>query len=251
MAQSAAQALTLFLARITERSVLSAEEVLAIKALPTRAKSYADGQDIVRLGQTVSHACLVGEGIAARFAETSAGERQIVALHIPGDMADLHSVVSPQVVSPLQAIGRTLIHRIPHWALRKLATRYPAIAFAFWRDGIIDAAIIGQAVLNLGRKKAPARIAHVVCELAVRSKAGKAPSLSFPLAINQLQLAQVVGLHPVHVNRTLGKLKTDRLLVLDGKRAQILNWPALVSLAEFDSRYLQYKRIDFEADAKS
>jgi CRP-like cAMP-binding protein len=246
MAQPAAQALDLFIQRLTERSVLGQEELDAIRALPSRATTYSPDQDIVRLGQTVSHACLVGEGIAARFAEAALGERQIVELHIPGDMADLHSVVSPQVVSPLQAVSRTVIHKIPHWALRKIATRYPAIAFSFWRDAVIDAAIIGEMVLNLGTRRAPARIAHVICELAIRNHLGKKPSFEFPLPVSQTQLGKIVGLHPVHVNRTLKKLRADNLLALDGKTAQVLNWSGLVDLAQFTSKYLQYKRVDFD-----
>jgi CRP-like cAMP-binding protein len=235
----------LFLARLMHRSVLTAQEQSAILALPTRAHIYAPREDIVSMAQTTKHSCLVGEGLAARFAETASGNRQSIALHIPGDMADLHSVVSPKVVTPLQAFSRCLIYEIPHPALRRIATEYPAIAYSFWRDGIIDAAIVAQSVLNLGQRKAPARIAHVLCEIATRIGAVRPKTFSFDFAISQPQLGEVVGLHAVHVNRTLRKLKTEGLAVLDGKKATVLDWPALIERAEFDPAYLQMEPLDF------
>ena len=54
----------------------------------------------MRLGEIVDTACFVFDGLVGRFGQTANGERQIIALHIPGDMADLHSVVGPRVITP-------------------------------------------------------------------------------------------------------------------------------------------------------
>jgi CRP-like cAMP-binding protein len=246
MPRSGAETLTLFLDRLTERSVLNEVEQQAILDLPTRAAAYEAKKDIVGLGDITSHACLIASGLAARFAETPGGERQIIALHIAGDMADLHSVVSPQVVTPLQALSDVLLYKIPHLALRRIATEHPAVAHAFWRDGIIDAAMIAQSVLNLGQRDAPQRIAHVLCELAYRRNPGETRQrFSFEFPVSQTQLGEVVAVHPVHVNRVLQSPKMKQLAKLDGKTAQILDWRGLMELAEFDPLYLQYKPIDF------
>jgi CRP-like cAMP-binding protein len=240
------QALERFLEKVTERSVLTTAEQQAILDLPMRPATYGARNDIVQLGQVTSHSCLIADGIAARFAETAGGDRQIIALHIAGDMADLHSVVSPQVVTPLQALSSVLLYQIPHAALSRIATEYPALAHAFWRDAVIDAAIVSQTVLNLGRRRGPARIAHVLCELAYRHNPGEARrEFSFSFPVSQPQLGDIVGLHPVHINRTLRQLRAERLLELDGRTAHILDWDGLVALAEFDPVYLQFKAIDF------
>jgi hypothetical protein len=59
---------------------------------------------------------------------------------------------------------------------------------------VIDAAIVGQTVLNLGRHRAPARIAHVLCELAYRRNPDEArPEFSISFPVSQPQLGDVVA----------------------------------------------------------
>lgn len=87
---------------------------------------------------------------------------EITALHITGDAPDLHTVVSPGDTFPLQALSDTTILRVPHAALRAIAARYP-----LWRHCSVDTAITAQWVLNVGRRDAKMRIAHLLCEMAV------------------------------------------------------------------------------------
>jgi CRP-like cAMP-binding protein len=80
--------------RLASRSILTDEEVDALLGLNGQIKQVATHTDFVRQGQQVDHSCLVVDGLAGRFGLTSHGARQITCLHIPGDMADLPSVVS-------------------------------------------------------------------------------------------------------------------------------------------------------------
>lgn len=82
-----------FLDRLTSRSVLSEPEQQAILNLPAHAAQVRANRDFVRLGEIVDHACVIVEGVAGRFGQTFQGARQITALHVAGEMADLHSVV--------------------------------------------------------------------------------------------------------------------------------------------------------------
>ena len=54
-------------------------------------------QDFVGIGSRASHACLVMDGLTARWGNTRDGQRQITALHVAGDMPDLYSLMLPQV----------------------------------------------------------------------------------------------------------------------------------------------------------
>lgn len=228
-----------FLKRLTARSVLTDEERQAILALPGYAFQVRSNHDFVRLGEEVSHACLVVEGNVARFGQTARGDRQITAFHLPGDMANLHSVVRPVGTSGLQALTTTLLLKVPHSALRKLAGRYAAIAEAFWRDCTVDAAILAQWVVNVGRRDSRTRIAHLMCELAIRYGAGDGAVRVFPLPCTQQHLADATGLTPVHVNRTLRSLREDDLLQFTNREARIADWSAMARLADFDGDYLQ------------
>src|SRR5579884_2374977 len=205
--------LQLFLDRLTSRSVLTQEEQQAVLDLPGHAEQVAAHRDFVPLGERVDHACLIVAGIVGRFDQSSEGRRQITAMHIRGDMCDLHSVVQPLPTSALQALSVATILRVPHAAIRSAAARYPAIAAAFWRDCMVDAAILSEWVVNVGRRDAKTRVAHLICELATRLHAGTgANDFAFDLPIKQAQLAEATALTAVHVNRTLQSLRTDGLL---------------------------------------
>lgn len=229
-----------FLDRLTSRSVLSEPEQQAILNLPAHAAQVRANRDFVRLGEIVDHACVIVEGVAGRFGQNVQGARQITALHIAGEMADLHSVVQPRGCSALQALSTVTILRVPHRALRAAAARHPAIAEAFWRDSSVDAAILSQWVVNVGRRDARTRIAHLLCEMAVRYKGDAAGNeIVFEFPVTQFHLADATGLTAVHVNRTLKALRDAGLAVISGRTVHILDWGELVTVGEFDPAYLQ------------
>ena len=229
-----------FLDRLTGRSRLSETEQQAVLALPTHTAQVAPNRDFVRLDERVDHACVVVEGVVGRFTQTAEGARQITALHIAGDAPDLHSVVLPKDRSALQALSTTTILRIPHTALRAIAARYPAVAEAFWRDCSVDAAITAQWVVNVGRRDARTRMAHLLCEMAVRSGAKSLDGeVAYAFPLTQSHLADATGLTPVHVNRTLKALAAEGLVIVSGRRVRILEWEKLATVGEFDPEYLQ------------
>jgi CRP-like cAMP-binding protein len=238
MSGSSGPNLQLFLDRLTTRSVLSNAERKAILALPTRASQISANHDFVRIGERVDHCCFIVEGMMGRFGQTSDGIRQITALHVPGDIADLHSVVRPVGTSAIQALSTTTVLRISHKDLRKVAARFPAVAEAFWRDCVVDAAVLSQWVVNVGRRDAKTRVAHLLCEMAVRTGDDRTPQLNYPFPATQSHLADMTGLTSVHVNRTLRALRDDGLVTVQARAVQIHDWNGLKKVGEFDAEYL-------------
>ena len=229
-----------FLDRLNSRSILTQQEQQAILDLPRHAEQVRSNRDFVRLGERVQHSCLVVDGIVGGFSQNSNGARQITAFFIPGDMADLQSVVQSTPTTALQALSVATILKIPHAAIRAVAARYPAIAAAFWRDCMVDTAVLAQWVVNIGRRDARARIAHLLCEAAVRLKAAPAKGdVVFPFAVTQLQMADATGLTPVHINRTIMALRKEELVTIRGHTVWIHDWEALTEVADFDPEYLQ------------
>lgn len=226
-----------FLDRLLLRSDFSCDERDALLALPFVIARIDSHRDFVRLGERVDHACLVVSGMIGRFDQTAQGLRQITAFHIPGDMPDLHSVVRPVVTSALQALCATTILRVPHAALRALAARFPAIAEALWRDCMVDTATLNQWIVNIGRRPAQARLAYLLCEMAVRVR-GVTGDGAFAFPVTQAQLGDASGLTAVHVNRSLKALRDAGLVEIRSRTATIRDWSRLARLADFDPAYL-------------
>lgn len=229
--------LQVFLDRLNLRSRLRLDEQQAVLNLPAYAAQVDANADHVALGEMTEFASLVVTGVLGRFGQNAQGDRQITALHVPGDMANLQSVVEPRATSALQALSRTKILKIPHQALRSAAARHPALAEALWRDCMVDAAILSQWVVNIGRRDAAGRIAHLLCETAMRQGVREIGAVSFDFPLTQNQIADATGMTSVHVNRTLKTLRS--VVTLAGRSVQVHDWSELVRQADFDAAYLQ------------
>lgn len=231
-------ALAPWIRRLRLRTRLSNEELAALGELPFEKRTHDTNRDFVRLGEHVTHACVIVSGLAGRFDQTASGARQITALHIPGDAADLHSVPVPLSANALQALARTEVAHVPHVPLRALVADYPNIALAFWRDCVVDAAILSKWSLNLGRASARQRIAHLLCELSIRYAAIGRDGQRFEFPATQVHIGDATGLTNVHVNRVIRELGEAGLARARGGRVEILNLAGLAKQGDFDASYL-------------
>ena len=232
-------ALAAFVRRLDRHSSLADEEREALLSLPGRMVRTPRRRDLVVPGKTVTHSILAVEGLLGRFDLMRNGGRQITAIHLPGDLSDLHSVAAPVTGWGVTTLTAATTFRIAHEDLRRLAVRFPAIAMAFWRDTTLDASILAKWIASIGRRNALARLAHFICEMALRSEwAGRGDRRAFRLELTQEQIGDALGLTAVHVNRTFGLLRAQGLAVPRGRSLDVLDWDRLVEVAEFDPVFL-------------
>ena len=124
--------------------------------------------------------------------------------------------------------------------LQTLILQRPAIGRALWIDALVDASIYREWVLNVGRRDARQRIAHLLCEFTLRTEvAGLLDGDGgCDLPMTQEQLGDATGLTSVHVNRTLKALEADGLIRRDKRHVSIADWDAMRHAADFSALYL-------------
>jgi CRP-like cAMP-binding protein len=197
----------------------------------------------VREGDRPSECCLILEGFAYRYKLTEEGKRQIFSFHIPGDIPDLQSLHIDVMDHSLSSLTTCKAMFISHESVRNLMQGCPRISDAFWRDTLIDAAVFREWILNLGRREAYERMAHLLCELYVRLKAvGLTNGDACDMPFTQAELADATGLSTVHVNRTLQELRGDGLITLRAGSLSVLDWNRLREAGEFDPTYLHLRQ---------
>ena len=221
---------------------LSAEENQALQTLPIQVQVLAADKDIVRIGDSPSQCCLLVEGYISVYKLTDKGKRQIMAFHVPGDMPDLQSLHLQVLDNSLATATPCTVGFIQHNDLLRVCERYPRITSALWRETLVDASIFREWVLNVGRRDAFSRMAHLLCELRVKLKAvGLAENDTFDLPFTQVELADAIGASTVHVNRVLQDLRAKGLIRSEGTRLTIPDWEKLKEAAGFDPLYLHLK----------
>jgi CRP-like cAMP-binding protein len=210
-----------------------------LRGLPFRHHEYSRGQVIATQGAIYEESALVVRGFALRHKVLPDGLRQIVAVQVPGDFSDLHSMVLKPLDHSITAAAPTRIAKVPHAAILELLRAQPDLARWLMWDMAVDAAISREWLACLGRRSAYEHIAHLFCELYFRlGWAGQVENNGFELALNQTELGDTCGLSTVHVNRSLQALRKDGLIVLAGHHLTIPDISALMQASSFDDAYL-------------
>jgi CRP-like cAMP-binding protein len=234
---------TVLIRKLESIASLSDEERLAIESLPVRVQHLAGRQDIIRDGDKLPQCCLIISGWACRYKLLSAGKRQIFSFHIAGDIPDLQSLHVPAIDHSLATLTTATVAFIPHESIRALAARHPGIASLLWRDTLIDAGIFRAWMVGMGCRSAFERIAHLFCELYLKLQAvGLAEGYRCPLPVTQMDLADALGLTPVHVNRVLKEMRGQSLITLRSRTLVIEAWDELRNAGEFDPGYLHLEK---------
>lgn len=211
----------------------------AVRSLPFKMKTAPPNHNLVREGDTTTDCCVLLSGYACRYKTSSNGGRQIVSFHMPGDILDLQHLLLSRADHNVQTITEATFAWVPAVELRRIAQERPALAEALWRDTLIDASIFREWVLNVGRRDAKSRIAHMLCEFAARrEQAGLGSPERFELPMTQEQIGDATGLTSVHVNRMLHELASDGVIVRNKREVEIADWARMCRVADFDAAYL-------------
>ncbi len=121
------------------------------------------------------------DGFAFRQKLTGDGRRQIIAVCIPGDAVDLQNMFLNVSDHSVQMLTRGTVADLKRSDLQDLALSRPAIGAAIIKTTLVEASIFREWVVNVGRRDARERIAHVLCEFAVRLEARGLASGGFEL----------------------------------------------------------------------
>ena len=208
----------------------------------SRPRYVEAGQDIIEAGEPPSDVHLVLEGFALRYKILPDGSRQIVAVLVPGDFCDLHVAILGEMDHSIATLTACTIVDIPASTVRDMTENHPRIARALWWATLVDEAILREWLTGMGQREAPERMAHLFCELLLRLRLiGIADDDGYDLALTQNDLADLMGMTNVHVNRTLRHLREIDMVVLKRKRLIIPDVQRLKAFCSFDPAYLHLK----------
>lgn len=239
-------ALEPLLHKLEYRGNFSPEDRAALLALPHLVKTVANNQYIVREGDKPTHCCLMLSGYSIRDKIVRGGLRQIIAIQIRGEMVDLQNSLLGEADCGVQMLTHGTVAMIPREEVIRIALERPAIGKAMWLDTLVDASISREWIANVGRRNARTRLAHLLCEFALRLKhAGLGAETGYELPMTQEQLGDATGLTAVHINRTLKTLEAEGLITRTSPRAVTIgDWQKLAQAGDFHSRYLHMKKND-------
>jgi CRP-like cAMP-binding protein len=163
---------------------------------------------------------------------------------LPGDFVDLPGAMLGISDYSAQAVTRCELAYVRNDALREIAWARPSIGQAMWQDTLIETAIAREWIANIGRRDSRTRLAHFLCEIALRLEAvGLGARTAWELPLTQDQIADCTGLTAVHVNRTLKALTKAGLITHAKRSVAIEDWRKLAHAGDFNPAYLHLDEI--------
>lgn len=224
---------------LRDSSLSSASQQRLISVMQP-AITVKSGGAIVEQGSRPGHCSLVVSGWASRFSTLADGRRQTLALHISGDFVDLHSYPLKVMDHGVEAVTDCAVSLVDHAQIRAITEQDPHLSRVLWLHTLVDAAMLRQWLLSSGQRSSLEHAAHLVCELVTRlGVIGlAAPGRPFELPLSQQQFGEALGITSVHVSRTLSELRNRQLFQWRGGQAEVLDWPGLLELAQYDPTYL-------------
>lgn len=207
------------------------------------AGDFARGQLIVQAGDAPDLISIVKSGVACRMTMLPNGARQIHAILLPGDAADVEASLLARRSDSIQALSTCSIWLVPISRFASLPRTDQSLAEAFLREATVNAEIAREWIVNLGRRSAEQRIAHLICELCARMDAmGVGSGGLYPFTLTQVDIADAQGLTSVHVNRVIQMLKATGLITLKARTLTVLDRERLERLGLFDPTFLHLRR---------
>ena len=211
----------------------------AVLATVSSTRELDARRDFLVAGEPSPQILVLLEGMVARHKTLPDGQRQIVSFGIAGDFCNAQALVSPALDFGVSTLSACKLAVLPHRELRQVVEQYPTIALALWRESVAESAVEREWMLNLGRRPALDRMAHMLSEMAWRTEnAGLSRDGSYHFPLTQMEIADALGLSTVHVNRTLQELRNRGIIRFNQGVLTIVRPDALKAMAGFDPRYL-------------
>ncbi|MBZ9709171.1 Crp/Fnr family transcriptional regulator [Mesorhizobium sp. B3-2-1] len=225
--------------QLGQHDTLSDEEKALLAETVSFGREFEKGQDLVGVGSRPSYSTMLLDGLAARYKVLEDGGRQFTSLQVPGDFVDLHAFLLKTMDHGIVALAPCRVMFADHNKLKAITEQAPHLARLLWLDTLVDGAIHREWIVAMGRRSKTSHLAHLICELFVRLQAVKrTDGMSFHLPLSQAEMADVLGLSVVHMNRVIGGLKKIKVITWTNHTVTILDWEQLAGIAEFDPTYL-------------
>lgn len=237
--------MSVFKKRLGQYVSLGEDDWLPFDKLDHHEQVYLAGDDIVQAGDEIRQVFIVMEGWAIRYRLLEDGRRQIVNFMLPGDVFDLQSLADLKADHSLTAITECKVLVISSSVFVNMLQTSASLASAFWWSAVQEESILREQIVRIGRRSARERIGHLLLELHRRfvgATGMEVERLTVPLT--RADIADALGLTPVHVSRTMSAMRRADLITEGrGGEITIVDRAKLARLSHFDTDYLHLKKL--------
>jgi CRP-like cAMP-binding protein len=224
-----------FLLRLARAAELDRDDAAFVEHMTRNFDEVPADRQLLAEGDRPEVVHVILEGLACRYRMLSDGRRQILAFLVPGDACDFDAFLLAQVDHSLATLAPSLVASISRQDVEMAMAKRPRLARALRRSMQQDVALLRDWLVNVGRRNAYERMAHLLWELYLRhAMVEKVAEPCFRLPLTQSDLADALGLSTVYVNKTITRLRAAGVIETDRRQIRILRPDELRAIVGFE-----------------
>lgn len=223
----------------------TADDVAALRDVPTRERKYAAGQIILFEEDRSDMLYAVLSGWIGNTRDMEDGSEQILDVFLPGELVGLRQLATPEALVGYRALTDAKVYLIDKQALREKMAGSDNVNAAVLKTLSMEDAWMMERITTLGQQSAAQCTLHFLLEisdrLALTSRDGHNDESRsrVTLPISQEQLGRILAITPVHVSRVLKELRSEGLLEPADGGWVFPDRKAAESFCEYEARRLQ------------
>ena len=216
---------------------LSRSEAGAMVPMITEHRQLKKGEYLQEEGEPGSRIYLLLQGWTASSMMTPDGRRQIVKVHLAGDLIGLPGLSVPEVPDTVIALTDIVYGQLDRRALGELFRDNPRVAAMMFLISLEERLMLMDRLTLVGRRDTAGGSAGMLLQLHARMLRHD-PTIgdTLHLPLTQADLADMVGVTLVHINRTLMEFRTKQIMSWSRGKVVIHNKTALREIAGLPER---------------
>lgn len=205
------------------------------------------GRDAMLLGADEEAAPMftLFTGWAFRFRLLPNGRRQLLGILLPGDTVGLESLLGQAPAYSVQAASDVTMCLLDAACTAQRMMAEPWLRQRIFALLCVERQASDELLTRIGQCDAEERLTWLLLDLHTRlQRCGLATDHSFSLALTQQQIADLLGLNVIHLNRVLRRLRGRELVTITGRDVILHDIPALRRLATIEPGRTERRQVD-------
>ena len=223
--------------RLHEFITPTAAELKAFHEMTSATLSLDRGDKVCAQGDRVEHIYFLVDGWVAASIGLPNGKRQIIRIHLPGDLLGTPSLTLSCAMETLVALTPAKVDVIPVEAFGRLLAEMPRMAAAMFLTSQKERVALMDRIVSIGRTCALQRVSAFLLHVHDRLRLAD-PEIddTFELPLSQQQVGDVLGMTTVHTNRTFKEMERKSLIRRRRRLVTLADVAALRELAALPER---------------
>lgn len=212
-----------------------ARQSATLQAIKQGERVLDRGDVLLQQGEVSTRLFTVLEGVLIRYRLLEDGRRQILNFSFPGDLIGMQGAFDAPLSHSVEAMLPSRVCEFQRADFPTLIAAHPRLGYDLIWIAAKEEADLEEHLVSLGRRSARERIASLAVWLVdrARSRGLARDGNSVALPITQAQIADMLGLSLVHVNRSLQSLRRDGLLEWTQSEVTVNDFDAAARFAGF------------------